>query len=267
MGQSKLKTYFTICIPVYNAEKYLDGCLQSIFDQTFDDFQIVLVDDYSTDGSKLKLAEWAGKDNRVHVISPRPTKMYNGGARNHIIEHIRKFFDCEYILCIDADDKFVDEYALASIYAASQRPAKKPDMIRLSYNKKYVSGRIKYMNLVEETGIEDVTWSKRVAAWTKAIKPELFQPFPENTLFEDVVQHLKQCDVTTSLVTVTRAIVEWNIHDDSTSKSNSPKWKSSIYRFVADLMDLELDKPYTKFRRDKKINGAKESIDKGEYVQ
>lgn len=277
MGQSKLdgewycnvklNTYFCICIPVYNAEKYIDGCLQSIFDQTFNDFQIVLVDDYSTDGSSLKLAEWAGKDNRVHVIPRRKEKLYNGGSRNFIVDYIRRYFNCEYILCLDADDKFVDKYALASIYACAERPPRKPDMIRLPYNKKYVSGRVKYMDLSDEKGIEDITWSKRVAAWTKAIRPDKFQDFPENTLFEDVCQHLKQCDVTQSVAWVKRAIVEWNVHDNSTSRNNSPKWKSSMYRFVADLMDLELNKPYTINRRDVKVQGAKKGIKKGIAVQ
>lgn len=266
MGQSKLKTYFTICIPVYNAEKYIDGCLQSIFDQTFDDFQIILVDDYSTDNSKMKVAEWAGKDNRVHLIESRPQKMFNGGSRNHIIEYIRKWFDCEYILCLDADDKFADKYALSAIHAAAERPAHKPDMIRLSYRKKFEDGGEKTI-VLKEDGIEDVTWSKRVAAWTKAIRPDKFQPFPENTLFEDVVQHIKQCDVTDSYVIIERPIVEWNIHKTSTSRSNSPKWQSSAYRYVADLMDLELERDYAKHRRDKKLRGAKNGVIEGVAIQ
>ena len=260
---------FSVVVPVYNVEKYINGCLKSILDQTFDDYQVIVVDDHSTDTSKIKAAQWAGRDNRIHIIPERPTKMYNGGARNHIIEYVKEHFDPQYYLFLDSDDKFTDRYALSRIYACAERyeAPNYPELIRLSYRKRFAeTGRETTITLDEAT-IEDVTWSKRVAAWTKAVRSDKIVLFPENTLFEDVVQHIKQCDVVNDFRIIKEPIVEWNIRGDSTSRNNSPKWQSSAWRFVADLMDLELTKPYTNHRRNKKIKGAKNSLADGLFIQ
>lgn len=67
--------FASIIVPVYNAEKYLRRCLDSIAGQTFADFECILVDDGSTDGSPAICDEWAAKDRRFRVIHQK-----NGGA-------------------------------------------------------------------------------------------------------------------------------------------------------------------------------------------
>ena len=65
----------SVIIPVYNVEKYLRACLDSIVNQTLKDVEIICVDDGSTDGSAVILAEYAAKDNRIKVV-----RTVNGGA-------------------------------------------------------------------------------------------------------------------------------------------------------------------------------------------
>ena len=57
----------SVIVPVYNVENYLDGCLESLVAQTYQDIEIVCVNDGSTDGSREKLRQWAERDGRVRV--------------------------------------------------------------------------------------------------------------------------------------------------------------------------------------------------------
>ena len=58
----------SIITPVYNDSKYLDRCIESIINQTFDNFELILVDDGSTDDSGEKCDSWADKDSRIKII-------------------------------------------------------------------------------------------------------------------------------------------------------------------------------------------------------
>ena len=65
---SKVELAISIIVPVYNVEKYLNRCLDSILNQTFTDFELILVDDGSTDNSGIICDEYKTKDNRIKVI-------------------------------------------------------------------------------------------------------------------------------------------------------------------------------------------------------
>lgn len=95
----------SIIVPVYNVEKFLRACLDSIIGQTFTDFEAVLVDDGSTDCSGIICDEYAAKDNRIVVVH----KQNEGVAKARItaFEHSKG----EYVTFIDADD-FVDLHYL-----------------------------------------------------------------------------------------------------------------------------------------------------------
>ena len=58
----------SVVVPVYNVEKYLDRCVQSVVGQTYDNLEIILVDDGSTDGSAVICDNWASSDGRIKVI-------------------------------------------------------------------------------------------------------------------------------------------------------------------------------------------------------
>lgn len=58
----------SVIVPIYNVEKYLSKCIESIIDQTYKDLEIILVDDGSTDSSGKICDEFASKDNRIKVI-------------------------------------------------------------------------------------------------------------------------------------------------------------------------------------------------------
>ena len=93
-----MKPLISVIIPVYNREKYLHKCVNSVLTQTYANLEILLIDDGSTDNSRKILDDYAVKDSRVKVIYKN-----NGGvssARNYGL----KFAKGEYIGFVDSDD-------------------------------------------------------------------------------------------------------------------------------------------------------------------
>ena len=88
----------SVIIPVYNTSSYLDECIQSVVNQTYTDWECILVDDGSTDGSNGICDAWAGRDIRIKVIHQSNCGV--SAARNTGIEASIG----EYIVFIDSDD-------------------------------------------------------------------------------------------------------------------------------------------------------------------
>ena len=98
----------SVIVPIYNSEKYLKRCVDSILSQTFSDFELLLVDDGSTDGSGSICDEYSVKDSRVRVFHKE-----NGGvssARNLGLDNARG----EWITFVDSDD-YLEESFLAEL--------------------------------------------------------------------------------------------------------------------------------------------------------
>ena len=104
----------SVIIPVYNAEKYLEKCLDSLLKQTFTDMEVICVDDGSTDASLEILKRFQEKDRRIHVLTQE--NQYAGTARNNGM----KIAQGEYLLFLDADD-FFEETLLEKIYSQGKK--------------------------------------------------------------------------------------------------------------------------------------------------
>lgn len=99
----------SVIIPAYNVEPYIDRCIQSVVHQSFTDFEVIIIDDGSTDNTLLKCREWEQYDSRIKVISKR--NQGQGIARNIGIQHSQG----QYIAFVDADD-WIDRYMLEKSY-------------------------------------------------------------------------------------------------------------------------------------------------------
>lgn len=88
----------SIVVPVYNVEKFLDRCVQSVVSQTYPHLEILLVDDGSTDSCPKLCDDWAEKDGRIRVIHKENAGL--GMARNTGLEHATG----KYVLFVDSDD-------------------------------------------------------------------------------------------------------------------------------------------------------------------
>ena len=102
--------FFSVVIPVYNSETYLNECIQSVFVQTCQDFELVLVDDESKDSSPKICDDWAARyPNQVRVIHQKNQGVYMA-KRNGI--HASRG---QYIYVIDNDDLITSEAAFEKI--------------------------------------------------------------------------------------------------------------------------------------------------------
>ena len=100
---------FSICVPVYNVEDFIEDCVNSILNQTFEDFEVIFINDGSTDRSLEKLVFLCQKDNRVKIISKNNQGLL--WARRDAI----KLAKGEYILFVDSDDKYCHKKVLENL--------------------------------------------------------------------------------------------------------------------------------------------------------
>lgn len=130
------KVKISIVIPVYNAEKYLDVCLSSILDQDMHSYEVILVDDGSTDSSPMICDRYSGTDARFRTIHK-----VNGGvssARNAGIS----LSQGEYVMFVDADDALSPD-ALSLLSALT---VEKPDIVIGGFN--IYQGEIPYRTVI-----------------------------------------------------------------------------------------------------------------------
>ena len=121
----------SVIIPVYNVEKYLRECLDSVMAQTFTDFEAICVNDGSTDGSLAILEEYAAKDKRFKIINRE-----NGGlsaARNSGIQQSSG----KYVDFLDSDDMLTPD-ALQWLYETAEKHT--PDILQFAWRSFYEPG-------------------------------------------------------------------------------------------------------------------------------
>lgn len=180
-------SYVTVIIPVYNVEKYLKKCVESVLAQTYKDIEIILVDDGSTDKSGDICEELARTDGRIRVIHQKNKGL--GGARNTGIDNC----NTEYLLFLDSDDYIHPQLIERCLCAARES---KCDMVLFDSVSVDENGKIgvKYGAQVTENIIlpekELRIISKNPTAWDKLYKTSLFKDngiyFPDRVWYEDL---------------------------------------------------------------------------------
>lgn len=121
----KNKPTISVIVPVYNVEKYLEECVESVLSQTFTDYELLLIDDGSTDSSGNLCDQIAKRDTRVRVFHKS-----NGGissARNKGMDEA----EGDWIVFLDSDDKWADKDGLGRLYDYATR--NNLDALRFEY--------------------------------------------------------------------------------------------------------------------------------------
>lgn len=182
------KPLISIVIPVYNVESYLEQCVETVIGQVYENIEIILIDDGSTDNSGKICDELVKKDKRIKVIHKK-----NGGlsdARNYGLDIAKG----EYISFIDSDD-YVEKTYINELYESIL--AKKADIAVGEYyvvsnrNKKIETNiRMIEKEYTNIEGVLDLLYQKNMtsSACAKLYKKELFDDvrFPLHKLHEDV---------------------------------------------------------------------------------
>lgn len=123
---------FSIIIPIYNVEAYLTDCLNSVLNQTWNDFEVICINDGSTDKSLQIAEEFASKDKRIKIIS-QP----NGGlsaARNTGIRTAKG----EYLFFLDSDD-WIENFTLETL---DNNLGQAPDILCFSGQRHFENGTL-----------------------------------------------------------------------------------------------------------------------------
>ncbi|MBZ9570443.1 glycosyltransferase [Methanobrevibacter sp. TMH8] len=186
----------SVIIPVYNVEKYLEQCLNSVVNQTLKDIEIICINDNSSDNSLTILERYAKKDNRITIINN--LKNSGGGfSRNEGL----KIAKGEYISFIDADD-WVEEEMLEYTYNESKSKnldlliflAKNYDDVNSEfyeidyYNFKCLDDSFKN-RLFYFDEVKDLIFCFAVSPWLKLYKKELLDKsnakFPKERVMHD----------------------------------------------------------------------------------
>lgn len=177
----------SVIVPVYKVEQYLSRCVDSILNQTFTDFELILVDDGSPDKSGQICDDYAKKDNRIHVIHKE-----NGGlsdARNAGIDWCFENSSSEWIAFIDSDD-WVHHRYLEILYKATQEYNSSISVCSYSKTEKFLPfDEIKDFNIdipnTEELFVKHHIES--IVAWAKLYKKDYFKRvrYPFGVIHED----------------------------------------------------------------------------------
>ena len=234
---------FNIIIPTItneNRPNSLQKAIQSILNQTYDNYNIIVVHDGPNDAKKL-----AWSVNHIfgnHVYEKfLPDHVCAGGARNAAIDFVikNKTDDHEYTMFLDDDDVlynkdvlyFLDKYIRANDY---------PEIIRGGYLKRFVeSGIEKRRSLhASENVIENAIMSNVVSTSCKVVRNDKLVKFPERVKHQDVVHHIAQLDNCTDYRLYNGLIFTYNLYDrpDKDKHSlESQKAKNIVPTLLYDL--------------------------------
>lgn len=137
--------YISIIIPVYNAEQYIERCIDSVIKQTYYNIEIILVDDGSNDSSNQIIKKYEREDSRIRLFHQNNQGV--SAARNLGIREAR---GC-WISFLDADD-YLELNAFEKLYQYIAEERKKVDIVCYSYVEDK-DGKLSYMN---NTGIKKI---------------------------------------------------------------------------------------------------------------
>ena len=189
----------SVIVPIYNVEKYLRRCLDSICNQVYSNLEIVLVDDGSTDSSGKIADEYARRDIRFHVIHKQ-----NGGlsdARNVGLSYCHG----KYIVFVDSDDYVTEDYVVV-LYDLLKHNHADISAVSLTHKEEELSKindstTTKIYNTKE--ALQDLLYQRiSTSANAKMYRAELFSDirYPKGRLYEDVIATYQIFEKATNVV-------------------------------------------------------------------
>ena len=191
LAEKPKKLRFSVIVPVYNVEAYLETCLKSLINQTFQDFEIICVNDGSTDKSGDILNYHAAKDARIKIINQENKGL--GAARNVGVAQAQG----EYLVFVDSDDWLRTDALEVLDKQLQEKPV---EVCLFGYNEFYdgihvnvhmqILNQLKQQIAGKETDILDYMFVT-LAAWSKVYRRDFWEKhnfsFVEGMFFEDVL--------------------------------------------------------------------------------
>ena len=247
--------FFSVIVPIYNVQKYLNRCIDSVLSQTFEDYELILVDDGSLDECGTICDEYAKKDERIKVIHKE-----NGGlvsARQAGISVATG----EYVFHLDGDDAALPD-ALESAYEIIKKH--RPDIVSFSY-KRCIDGEVRETveDIVEEGLYDKAAMEQKIYPrllsdenmknlfyflWGKAIKRELATKYQlmVNTKISqgEDVSCTTPCFLDSDKVYMSKnPIYLYTVRNDSLTTNFKTAQITQIADTIIGLQNLDIKKP------------------------
>ena len=220
----------SVIVPVYNAEKYLNRCIDSILDQTFKDLELILVDDGSKDSSGDICEKYAGRDQRIKVIHQE--NKGQAAARNRGVLNAAG----EWIAFVDADD-MIQQQMLEYLYRAVISTNSKIAVCKLlesnecpaefkqeqNYNCTFI--RLDEKKLLQWCTATDLNVVDRYIYWivcAKLVHKSIVRAFPfeEGRIYEDNALVFKWLFNVGSIAVCDNVMYFYRVNHTGTTKSN-----------------------------------------------
>jgi glycosyltransferase involved in cell wall biosynthesis len=234
----------SVVVPVYNVEKYLPECLDSILSQSLEDIEVICVNDGSTDGSPDILKDYESRDSRVKVITQENRGL--ASSRN-----VGMDLACgEYITFIDSDDYFT-ENALNTLYDVSKRTDADFTIFKLLDfdDETRETSKNSYFDMPFLKKFENHTFNHddvgerffniSATAPGKMFKREFIDQlrFPEDILFEDTPFTLEAVFMAEKMYFLDEYMYMRRIRKDSITHSNFSRFSDciDIFNMMADI--------------------------------
>ncbi|HFU3967468.1 TPA: glycosyltransferase family 2 protein [Streptococcus suis] len=260
------KPLISIIVPVYNVENYLDECIQTVLAQTYSNWELLLINDGSTDSSGTICDDYAKGDERIRVIHKN-----NGGlsdARNAGIDNCTG----EYITFLDSDDGIREDFLETCLTTAIQHDV---DIV-IGHFFIWDENQQTFYYFVEQSQKDtielisaqealnrQVVWKNFntapfVVAWGKVFKATLFNTirFPKGKVFEDEYTIHKALLKSDSVALINKEFYMYRRHGNSimTSDFSLSKVLNNIEALEERIVDLVLAKKDTELVRQKLYN-------------
>jgi hypothetical protein len=241
----------SIIVPIYNVEKYLARCLDSLKDQTLQDIEVILVNDGSTDNSGNIAKEYANKyENFVYK------EKANGGlsdARNYGL----KFATGDYIAFLDSDD-----YVDVTTYEKMLKKAEKEqaDYVECDFIWEYPN-KIKIDKQIPYNNKKEMLCLVRVVAWNKLIKRKIIEEnnieFPKGLRYEDVEFTYKLLPLLEKCSYVAEPLIHYTQRENSIANVQNEK-TADIFIILDDVISYYKEKNiYEEYKEELEYNYAR----------
>ena len=245
-----MEKLISIIVPVYNVEKYLDKCIESILNQTYKNLEIILVDDGSKDNCPKICDDYAVKDNRIKVIHK-----INGGLSSARNEGL-KVTNGDYISFVDSDDFIEKEMLYKLLHTLEKNDS---DIAICGYNAVDEEGVVLEKLKLLDKNHEEIIISKvesqndyfekknkrgiYTVAWNKLYKKELFlnKAFPEGRLHEDEALTFKLLYEAKKIVYLNEALYNYLIRNNSIMAMEIKKERFALFDAYLERVDFYLD--------------------------
>lgn len=238
---TKEKVKVSVIVPVYNVEKYLARCLDSIVAQTLQEIEIICVNDGSTDNSLSILKEYAKKDKRIVVICQENQGL--SAARNTgMAAAVSK-----YLGFVDSDD-WIDTEFYEKLYNAAERCG--ADIACASVERNYKSGRKRRKIAITQDRVFASVKEKFVATnsprmcfvWNKIYNRRAIQSrnlkFKEGVYFEDIGFTIRALYYLRTLATVTGVNYHYWVNPESITRQMTDKKQQDLIAARADFIEF-----------------------------